>query len=249
MFKKIFLLLAMVLLIVAGLATFRELNGQHNVVINFANRKHLMVDDLVYLSGTQAGKVKTVETERRQVTVTINLQENFYNQISSSSTFFIDKDLLDPEKQCLLIRLTRQPGQPISPDTRLTGTDSAFTWAVMQAGDQMAAITRSDPVKKGADDLEKVWQDIRQAFEDIDLGKMERELREKSESLRRNFNKALDAEGLKQTLAEIETKLKELQQTLKEAGDSEAAQKLKQNLKELFKRLQKQAPERSDVKI
>ena len=111
----------------------------------------------------------------------------------------------------------------------------------------MGGIAHSEPIQKSSDDMAKVWQDICQAFEGIDLEKMEEELREKSEKLRRNFNKALESESLKQTMTEIEEKLEELKQTLKEAGNSETAQKLKESLKNLFKRLEKESPERSDM--
>ena len=249
MLKKIFMLLATVLLIIGGIAAFHEFSKKPNLIITFTNAKHLMVDDNVYLSGALAGKVNAVEAKTRQVEVTINLKKNCFDQISSTSNFYIDNDAINPERQCLLIRLAQQPGPPIPPGARLIGTDSAFVWALLKAEDQMAGITHSEPLNKSSDDLKKVWQDIRQAFEDIDLEKMERELREKTESLRHNFNQALDSEALKQAMTEIEEKLKELQQTLKEAGDSQTAQKLKQNLEDLFKRLQKEAPERSDVKI
>ncbi|MCD6430482.1 MAG: hypothetical protein J7L57_04600 [Deltaproteobacteria bacterium] len=249
MFKKIFMLLATVLLIIGGVATFRGLSEQHNLVITFAKTKHLMVDDHVYFSGALAGKVKSIEVETRPVAVTINLKKNFYDQLSSTSTFFIDDDALNHERKCVLIRLARQPAKPISPGARLTGVDSAFEWSARKIGDKVERMVHSEPVEKGSDDLEKVRQDIRQALEDIDLKKMEKELRKKTESLRRNFNKALDSKELKQTMEEIEKKLEELKQTLKEAGDSNAAQKLKKNLEDLFKRLEKEAPERSDVKI
>lgn len=249
MFKKIFMLLAAMLLIIGGVATFRGLVGQHNVVITFANAKHLMIDDHVYLSGALAGKVKAVEAKTRQVDVTVNLKKNFYDQLSSTSTFFIDDDARNHKRKCLLIRLAQHPDNPISPGARLTGTDSAFEWSARKIGDKMERMTHSQPVDKSSEDLAKVWQDIRQAFEDIDLEKMERELREKTESLRRNFNKALDSDSLKETMAEIEEALEELKQALKDAGDSKAAQKLKETLEELFKKLEKETPERSDVKI
>ena len=249
MFKKIFLLLAAVLLILGGVAVFRILDRQYNVVVTFANAKHLMVDDHVYLSGALAGKVKAIEPEDRQVAITIALKKNFFNQLSSTSTFFIDNDALDNNKKCLLIRLDRQPGNPITTGARLPGIDSAFKWGALNAGDRMAEITNSEPVEKSAEELTQVWQDIRQAFEGIDLEKMEEELRKKTEALHRNFNKALESEGFKKTMTEIEEKLAELKQALKEAGDSETAQKLKQSLEDLFKRLEKEAPERSDVKI
>ncbi len=249
MIKKIFLLLAMALLVIGGVTVFRGLSGQHNLVVTFSDAKHLMKSDLVYLSGAPAGKIKAVAAETRQAAVTIELQKNIYDQLSSTSTFFIDDDIRNHNKKCVLIRINRERGNPLAPGTRITGVDSAFTWAVMQAGDRMAEITHSEPLEKVNDDLAKVWQDIRQAFEEIDLGKMEKELKEKSDSLRRNFNKALESESFKRTMAEIENKLKELKETLKEAGDGEAAQKLKKTLKDLFKKLEKETPERSDVKI
>ena len=249
MFKKIFMLLATGLLIIGGVAIFRGLSGQHNLVITFAKAKHLMVDDHVYLFGALAGKVKAIEAKTRPVAITIKLKKNFYDQLSSTSTFFIDDDTLNHERKCVLIRLARQPGKPISPGARLTGVDSAFEWSARKIGDKMERIVHSEPVEKSSDDLAKVWQDIRQALEGIDLKKMEDELRKKTESLRRNLNKALDSEDLKQTMAKIEKKLEELKETLKEAGDSETAQKLKKTLEDLFKQLEKETPERNDVKI
>ena len=249
MFKKTFFLLAAVLLIIGGIAACRGLDGQHNVIVTFANAKHLMVEDHAYLSGALAGKVRAIEPEARQVAVTIDLEKNFYDQLSSTSTFFIDDDELDHKRKCVLIRLTRQPGNPITPGARFAGIDSAFKWSSLKTGDRMAEITDSEPVEKSSDELEKVWQDIHQAFEGIDLKKMEEELKEQTETLRRKFNKALESENFKQTMTKIEEKLQELKQTLKEAGDSETAQKLRKTLEDLFKRLKKEAPERSDVKI
>ncbi len=249
MFKKFFMLLAAVLLIIGGIATFRGLGGQHNVIVTFADAKHLMVNDHVYLSGALAGKVKSVEAEARQVAVTIDLKKNFYTQLSSTSTFFIDDDSLNYKRKCVLIRLAQQPGNSITPGIRLTGVDSVFTWSAIKVGDHMAKITHSEPVQKGSDDLEKIWQDIHQAFAEIDLKKMEKALKEKTEQLHHNFNKAMESESFKQTMVEIEDKMEELKQAIKEAGESEAVQKLKETLEGLFKRLEKEAPERSDVKI
>ena len=237
------------MLVIGGVATFKGVVKQHHVVITFTDAKHLMANDHVYLYGALAGKVRSIKPEARQVAVTINLKKNFYDQLSSSSTFFITADARNHNKKCVLIRLSQQPNNPITPDTRLTGVDSAFEWSARKAGDQMTRMVHSEPAEKGSDDLAKVWQDIRQAFEGIDLKKMEQELRKKTDSLRRNFNKALESEELKQTMAEIEEKLEELKHTLKEACDSETAQKLKKSLENLFKRLEKEAPKRSDVKI
>ncbi len=248
MFKKIFLLLAAGLLIIGGIATLHGLGGQHNVVITFAKAKHLMVDDHVYLSGALAGKVRAVETKVRQVVVTIDLKKTFYDQLSSTSTFFIDDDTRHQKRKCVLIKLARRPGSPITPGTQLTGIDSAFEWSAHKVGDHMTRMV-SEPLEKDSDDLANVWQDIRQAFEGIDLKEMEEELRKKTDSLRRNLNKAWDSEGLKQTMAEIEEKLEELKETLKEADDSKAAQKLKKTLEDLFKQLGKKAPERIDAPI
>ncbi len=249
MFKKLFFLTATILLIVDGIATFRGLDGQSNVIVTFANTKHLMVDDYVYLSGALAGKVRAIKPEARQIAVTIDLKKDFYAQLSSTSTFFIDNDTLNDKRKCVLIRLSHQAGNPITPETRLIGVDSAFAWSIMQAEERMFEMTNSEPLKKNSDDLEKVWQDIRQAFAEIDLKKMEKALEEKTEQLRRSVNKALESESYKQTMAEIENKLEELKQTIKGAADSQAVQELKETLEGLFKKLEKEAPERSDIKI
>ncbi len=249
MLKKIFFLPVAVLLIIGGVATFRGLGEQPKVVVIFTNAKHLMANDHVYLSGALAGKVKVVKPEARQVAVTIELKKSFYDLLSSNSTFFIDNDALNHNKKCILIRLAQQPGSPVTPNTRLTGVDSAFTWSALKAGDHMAKITHSEPVQKGSDDLAKVWQDIRQALDEIDLKEMEHSLKEKTEELRRNFNNALESEGFKQTMAEIEEKLEELKQAMKEAGDSESVQKIREALEKLFKKLEGETPERSDIKI
>ncbi|MBN2810177.1 MAG: hypothetical protein JXR80_11845 [Deltaproteobacteria bacterium] len=258
MFKKIFLLLVAVAIIVGGVVAFQMIEKQHNLVITFADAKHLMVDDHVYLAGALAGKVKAVEAKNKQVAVTINLKKTFYDQITANSAFFIDNDALNQKRKCLLIRLASEPGQPLTPGTQLKGVDSDFAWSARKAGEEIAArmgaamqeMLNSEAVQKSSDDLTKLWQDIRQAFNDIDLKKMEQELREKTESLRRSFDKALPSAELKQTMAEIEKKLAELQQTLKEAGNSEAAQQLKKTLEELFKKLEKEAPPaKRDVKI
>ncbi len=116
-------------------------------------------------------------------------------------------------------------------------------------GFRMAKIVHSEPVEQGSDDLEKVWQDIRQALEGIDLKKMEEELKDKTETLRRNFNNALESEKFKQTMAEIGEKLDALKRAIKEAGDSESVQKIREALEKLFKKLESEAPERSDIKI
>ena len=249
MFKKIFFLLAVVLLIIGGIATFRGLSEQPNVVVTFTNAKHLMANDHVYFSGALVGKVRVVEAKARQVAVTIDLKKSFYDQLSSTSTFFIDDDALNRNKKCVLIRLARQPDSPITPGTRLTGVDSAFAWSALKVGDHMAKMTHSEPMQKGSDDLAKVWQDIRQALEEIDLKKMEKTLKEKTEALRRKFSASLESEVFKQTMAEIENKLEELKQAMKEAGDSESVQKIREALEKLFKKLEGETPERSDIKI
>ena len=249
MFKKLFFLTATILIIVGGIATFRGLDGQSNLIVTFANAKHLMVDDHVYLSGALAGKVKAIKAQTRQVAVTLTLKKDFFSQLSSTSNFFIYDDARNNKRKCVLIRLSHQTGNSITPETRLVGVDSAFAWSIIEAEERMAEITNSAHLKKSSDDLEKVWQDIRQAFAEIDFKKMEKALEEKVEQLRHSVNQALESESYKQTMAEIESKMEELKQAIKRAGDSQAVQELKKTLEGLFKKLEKEAPERSDVKI
>lgn len=107
----------------------------------------------------------------------------------------------------------------------------------------------AEALEKDSNDLAKVWQDIRQAFDDIDLKKMEKKLKEKTNSLHRKFNNALDSENFEHIMSEIENRLDKLRETLNNAGDSETAQKLKKSLEDLFKQLEKEAPKQNDVKI
>ncbi|MCD6535084.1 MAG: MCE family protein [Deltaproteobacteria bacterium] len=249
MLKKLFFLAATLFLIVGGVTIFRGLDGQSNVTVTFANAKHLMVDDHVYLSGALVGKVRAIKADARQVAVTINLKKGFFAQISSTSSFFIDNDARNDKRKCVLVRLSHKTGNPITPETRLVGVDSAFAWSIIEAEKRMAEMTNSEPLEKSSDDLAKVWQDIRQAFAEIDFKKMEKALAEKTEQLRQTFNQARESESYKQTMTEIENKLEELKQAIKGAADSQAVQELKETLEGLFKKLEKESPERSDVKI
>ncbi len=249
MLKKLLSLIVIIIFIVGWVMIFRNFNSQNNVVITFTDSKLLTVRSNAYLAGKVAGMVLTIEPapDQKEVTVTVNLKEDVYNQINSESGFFIDKDYRHPGQYCLLIARALKPGQPVTAKSKLKGIDSTDLWVAFKTANRAANPIPPEPVLDSNDKLNQTWEDIREAFHEIDTGKMANKLKEETKRLQQDFDQLMQSEKVQQTLTVIDQKLDELQQAVRAAANSREIQKLKKSLAELFRKLQQETPKQKDV--
>lgn len=244
MLKKLLSLIVIIIFIIGWVMIFRNFTSQNNVVITFTDSKLLTVRSNAYFAGKVSGMILTIEPEsdRKEVTVTVNLKEDVYRQINSESGFFIDKDYRHPGQYCLLIALALKPGQPVTAKNRLKGIDSTDSWVAFKTVNRAANPIDPEPLLDSNDKFNKTWEDIREAFHEIDTGKMADKLKKETKKLQQDFDHLMKSEKVQQTLTRIDQKLDELQQAASAAVNSREIQKLKKSLAELFRKLQQETP-------
>ena len=249
MLKKLLSLIVIIIFIGGWIMIFRNFRAQNNITVTFADSKRLTVRTKAYFTGKVAGMILAIEPtpDRKKVTVTVNLKADVYKQINSETGFFIDKDPLNPEQQCLLIALSHKPGKPITAKSRLQGIDSSYSWITFTTVNRIANAIHPKPEAKGAEDLNQAWEDIRKAFSEIDMEKMADKLREETTQLQQDFEQLMQSKKVQRTLTKIDRKLDELQQAVTDAGNSQEVQKLKNSLADLFRKLKRETPKPNDV--
>ena len=251
MLKKLISLIVIIIFICGWIMIFRNFTAQNNVVITFTDGKHLTVHANAYFAGKIAGMILTTEPtpDNQEFAVTVNLKKEVYKQINSETGFFIDKDPLYPKQQCLLIALSRKPGQPITAKSNLQGIDSTLSWITFKMKNLSANPVDPKPVPKGADELNQTWDDIRKTFSEIDTQKMVNKLKKETDRLQQDFDHLMQSQKVQRTLTKINQKLDELQQAVTDAGNSHEVQKLKKSLADLFRKLKQETPKPKDIEV
>ena len=251
MLKKLISLIVIVIFICGWIMIFRNFTSQNNVVINFADGKHLTAHANAYFAGKVAGMILTTEptANAKKVAVTVNLKENVYQQINSETGFFIAKDPLYPKQQCLLIALSRKPGRPVTAKSELQGIDSSFSWIKFKIINHSANPVDPLPEPKNGEELNRAWDDIRQAFSEVDTEKMVDKLKTETNRLQQDFDHLMQSQKVQRTLTKINQKLNELQQAVSDANHSQEVRKLKKSLADLFRKLKKETPKPHDVEV
>ncbi|HAE43433.1 MAG TPA: hypothetical protein DCG34_11055 [Clostridiales bacterium] len=209
--------------------------------VSFTDAKKLSAGDRVYLSGQPVGKVVKIMPDKGKISVAVHIDREYRDQFTSKSSFFIEPDITTPGHMSLLVRnSTFNEGIRLKLTDKVDGIDSFLVWSSLEVADRVHGMVRSEKWQELLQKVDLIAQDLKRTIKQIDVDRLGAELSLDVESLSKNIDSALQLNGSKRGIYDVQNQIDNIQQKIKCLGDSEESRQLQEALNIFQKRLMKE---------
>ena len=208
--------------------------------ITFDDSKEISYGTQVILSGIEIGRVVSVKPSGTGIAVGINVADDYQENLTEASRFFIDAEGKSPR---LLVKNISSSANPLAPGQIVEGTDSLWQWNVYNYAQDMNRFFESNDFRQTRQTVRDQVEEMDRRLNQIKWDQLGNDLRQQMDKFSRDLETTLNDKNLRDLRKDLDKKVQDFLASIDQVQNSQEARELREAVENFRRRvLQELAP-------